>query len=83
MRVGRGAGRVATIRLHQVARIAAQEVHAASASNPQALHEFLRTFAANLQPTPGIATRTITPTTVTTPTVLTTGRPNPRGPRGP
>jgi hypothetical protein len=55
MRVGRGAGRVATIRLHHVARIAAQEVHAASASGDAfALPRFLQNFAANLRPAPSI-----------------------------
>jgi hypothetical protein len=73
MRVGRGAGRVATTRLHYVARVAAQEVHAASASNPQALHEFLRTFAADLQP----ASRT-----ATVPSGVFPG-PQPKPPRSP
>ncbi len=74
MRVGRGGRSVGMTRLGFVAKIAAKEVHAASANNPQALHEFLRTFAADLQPAPGIA--------IPTTTTVAPGRPNPRGPRG-
>jgi hypothetical protein len=82
MRVGRGGRSVGMTRLGFVARAAAKEVHAASASNPQALHEFLRSFAADLQPAPGIAPRTMTPTLNTSTTNMpTSGRPNPRGPR--
>ncbi len=55
MRVGRGGRSVGMTRLGFVAKIAAKEVHAASASNPQALHEFLRSFAADLQPAPNSA----------------------------
>jgi hypothetical protein len=62
MRVGRGAGQVATIRLHHVARIAAQEVHAASANGDAfALTRFLQNFAAHLQTAPGITTATTIP----------------------
>jgi hypothetical protein len=50
MRVGRGGRSVGMTRLGFVARAAAREVSSASASNPQALHEFLRSFAADLQP---------------------------------
>jgi hypothetical protein len=57
MRVGRGAGRVATIRLHHVARIAASEVASASANGDAfALTRFLQNFAANLQPAPSTTT---------------------------
>ncbi len=71
MRVGRGAGRVATIRLGHVARIAAQEVHAASANGDAfALGRFFQSFVANLQPAPG----TSATTPITTATTVVSNR---------
>jgi hypothetical protein len=60
--VGRGPGRVATIRLDHVARIAASEVASASANGDAfALTRFLQNFAANLQPAPSTPTTPIVP----------------------
>jgi hypothetical protein len=77
MRVGRGAGRVANIRLHHVAPIAAAT--ALANGDAYALPRFLQNFAAQLQPasnsTTAAALATAGPAPVRSITRPTRGRP--------